>query len=145
MNELILWLPTELASLPRYVVALAIGLLMGLERERNPTAKAGLRTFALTALLGAVCLALSATVAGQPTSVFTFNVLIAQFVVGWSLAAVALAAGASSSQGFGRTAASLTLGLLIFQALTFAYYVSLDLRLPVQRTDLFGMVAARPG
>ena len=52
MNELIPWLPTELATLPRYVVALAIGLLMGLERERNPAAKAGLRTFALTALMG---------------------------------------------------------------------------------------------
>jgi uncharacterized membrane protein (DUF4010 family) len=52
MDEIITWLPAELASLPRYVVALAIGLLMGLERERNPAAKAGLRTFALTALLG---------------------------------------------------------------------------------------------
>ncbi|MBW8328833.1 MAG: MgtC/SapB family protein [Thiobacillus sp.] len=52
MDELINWLPAELASLPRYVVALAIGLLMGLERERNPAAKAGLRTFALTGLLG---------------------------------------------------------------------------------------------
>ena len=52
MTELIAWLPTELAALPRYVVALGIGLLMGLERERNPAAKAGLRTFALTALLG---------------------------------------------------------------------------------------------
>jgi endonuclease/exonuclease/phosphatase family metal-dependent hydrolase len=114
-------------------LVLAAGVWVGL---RRPFA---LRP--LTALLGAVCLALSATVAGQPTSVFTFNVLIAQFVVGWSLAAVALAAGASSSQGFGRTAASLTLGLLIFQALTFAYYVSLDLRLPVQRTDLFTLAA----
>ena len=38
MNELINWLPPGLASLPRYVVALAIGLLMGLERERNPAA-----------------------------------------------------------------------------------------------------------
>ena len=51
MNELIAWLPSELAPLPRYLAALAIGLLMGLERERNPAAKAGLRTFALTALL----------------------------------------------------------------------------------------------
>jgi uncharacterized membrane protein (DUF4010 family) len=54
MNEIISWLPAELAALPRYVVALAIGLLMGLERERNPSAKAGLRTFALTALFGAL-------------------------------------------------------------------------------------------
>lgn len=49
MKELINWLPPELASLPRYVVALAIGLLMGLERERNPAAKAGLRTFSVPA------------------------------------------------------------------------------------------------
>lgn len=52
MDELIAWLPAELVTLPRYVVALAIGLLMGLERERNPAAKAGLRTFALSALFG---------------------------------------------------------------------------------------------
>lgn len=45
-------LPAELEFLPRYLAALAIGLLMGLERERNPAAKAGLRTFALTALFG---------------------------------------------------------------------------------------------
>jgi len=61
MKELIHWLPPELASLPRYVVALAIGLLMGLERERNPAAKAGLRTFALTALLGVLAAHLATT------------------------------------------------------------------------------------
>lgn len=52
MNDFGTWLPPELGELPRYLVGLAIGLLMGLERERNPAAKAGLRTFALTALLG---------------------------------------------------------------------------------------------
>ena len=61
MRDLINWLPPELASLPRYVVALAIGLLMGLERERNPAAKAGLRTFALTALLGVLAAHLATT------------------------------------------------------------------------------------
>jgi uncharacterized membrane protein (DUF4010 family) len=35
-----------------FVTSAAVGLLVGLERERNPTAKAGLRTFALIALLG---------------------------------------------------------------------------------------------
>lgn len=34
--------------------SLAIGLLIGLERERNPSAKAGVRTFALVALMGAL-------------------------------------------------------------------------------------------
>ena len=118
-------------------LVLAAGVWVGL---RRPFA---LRP--LTALLGTVCLALSATVAGQPTTVFTFNVLIAQFVVGWSLAAVALAAGAPSSTGFGRTAASLTLGLLVFQILTLAYYISLEVRLPVQRTDLFTLAAVAFG
>lgn len=46
------WLPADLSILPRYLAAVALGLLMGLERERNPSAKAGLRTFALTSLLG---------------------------------------------------------------------------------------------
>lgn len=46
------WLPADLSILPRYLVAMALGLLMGLERERTPSAKAGVRTFALTALFG---------------------------------------------------------------------------------------------
>lgn len=49
------WLAGQgLERLPQYLTALAIGLLIGLERERNPTAKAGLRTFALVALAGAM-------------------------------------------------------------------------------------------
>ena len=40
-------------------LSLAIGLLIGLERERNPSAKAGLRTFALVALLGTLAAMLS--------------------------------------------------------------------------------------
>jgi uncharacterized membrane protein (DUF4010 family) len=40
--------------LQTFGTSLAIGLLIGLERERSPDAKAGLRTFALVALLGSV-------------------------------------------------------------------------------------------
>ncbi|GAB4127153.1 MAG: MgtC/SapB family protein [Sideroxydans sp.] len=39
-------------ALPQFLTSLAIGLLIGLERERNPSARAGLRTFTLVALLG---------------------------------------------------------------------------------------------
>lgn len=39
-------------AIPRFVTSLGIGLLMGLERERAPQNKAGLRTFGLVALLG---------------------------------------------------------------------------------------------
>lgn len=42
-----------------FATSLAIGLLIGLERERSATAKAGLRTFSLVALLGALCAMLS--------------------------------------------------------------------------------------
>src|SRR5512139_1472736 len=57
--------------------ALAIGLLIGVERERSPTAKAGLRTFALVTLFGA----LSAIVAQHLDS-------------GWVIGAGVLAVGA---------------------------------------------------
>ena len=43
----------DLTLILEFVAALGIGLLIGLERERNPTAKAGLRTFSLLALAGA--------------------------------------------------------------------------------------------
>jgi uncharacterized membrane protein (DUF4010 family) len=65
MNEWIDWLPPGLNVLPRYVVAIALGLLMGLERERNPAALAGLRTFALTALFGTLAAHLAA-ISTQP-------------------------------------------------------------------------------
>ncbi len=38
-----------------FVVSAGIGLLVGTERERKPTAKAGIRTFALIAVLGTAC------------------------------------------------------------------------------------------
>ncbi len=46
------WLDADAAPLAAFLASLAIGLLVGVERERNPAAKAGLRTFALTAVFG---------------------------------------------------------------------------------------------
>lgn len=63
--------------LEAFATSLAIGLLIGLERERRPSAKAGLRTFALVALLG--------TLAG---------LLSQQADSGWILAAGLIAVGA---------------------------------------------------
>jgi uncharacterized membrane protein (DUF4010 family) len=42
-----------------FAVSAAIGLLVGLERERKPSAKAGVRTFTLIALLGSLAALLS--------------------------------------------------------------------------------------
>ncbi|TCJ18586.1 MgtC/SapB family protein [Parasulfuritortus cantonensis] len=49
----------ELAPLAHFLTSLAIGLLIGLERERNPSAKAGLRTFTLVAMAGTLTALLS--------------------------------------------------------------------------------------
>jgi uncharacterized membrane protein (DUF4010 family) len=46
-------------ALPQFLTSLAIGLLIGLERERNPSAKAGLRTFALVTVFGTLMAMLS--------------------------------------------------------------------------------------
>lgn len=80
MDYLTGWLPAELSALPRYIAALAIGLLMGLERERNPAAKAGLRTFALTALLGVLAAHL-ATELGVPWLIVAGLVLVGAMMI----------------------------------------------------------------
>ncbi|WP_297326140.1 MgtC/SapB family protein [Nitrosomonas sp.] len=49
----------ELAALPHFLTSLAIGLLIGLERERSPGSRAGLRTFALVGLFGTLTAMLS--------------------------------------------------------------------------------------
>lgn len=54
-----------LEHLPALFSSLGVGLLIGLERERNPASRAGLRTFGLVAVLGTVC-ALIAERTGSP-------------------------------------------------------------------------------
>ena len=58
--EISFLLNNGIETLPQFITSLAIGLLIGLERERNPSAKAGLRTFALVALFGTLSALLSA-------------------------------------------------------------------------------------
>ncbi|WP_153116867.1 MgtC/SapB family protein [Rhodocyclus tenuis] len=50
--------------LPDLLISLGVGLLIGLERERNPASRAGLRTFGLVGSFGAIC----ALLAGQLAS-----------------------------------------------------------------------------
>ena len=72
------WLNAQgLERLPEFLTALSIGLLIGLERERNPAAKEGLRTFALVAISGAAAAALA----------YEFE---APSIIGVGLAAVAI-------------------------------------------------------
>jgi uncharacterized membrane protein (DUF4010 family) len=62
-----------------------IGLLVGTERERKPTAKAGVRTFTLIAVLGTVC-ALVAQLIGSPWLVPVGFALIGLTITGAHLA-----------------------------------------------------------
>jgi uncharacterized membrane protein (DUF4010 family) len=47
--------PTAVEHVQAFVISLAIGLLIGIERERRVDPKAGLRTFALVGMLGCLC------------------------------------------------------------------------------------------
>ncbi len=67
-------------ALPQFLTSLAIGLLIGLERERNPSAKAGLRTFALVAVLGTL-LALLSDKIGSPWLVIAGLLAIAGTII----------------------------------------------------------------
>lgn len=64
-----------------FATSAGIGLLVGLERERNPQAKAGLRTFALIALLGSLAVVLAREV-GSPWIVATGLLLVGATIAG---------------------------------------------------------------
>jgi len=67
-------------ALPQFLTSLSIGLLIGLERERNPSAKAGLRTFALVAVLGTL-MALLSDKLGSPWLVIAGLLAIAGTII----------------------------------------------------------------
>jgi uncharacterized membrane protein (DUF4010 family) len=79
MKDLLL-LGDGLESLPAFTTSLALGLLIGLERERSPAAKAGLRTFALVAMLGTL-MALIGQKAGSPWVLVVGFVGIAAIII----------------------------------------------------------------
>ncbi len=70
----------EIEALPQFITSLAIGLLIGLERERNPSAKAGLRTFALVALFGTLT-ALLSTKLGSPWLLIAGLIAVAVMII----------------------------------------------------------------
>ena len=71
---------TGLAPLPAFLTSLALGLLIGLERERNPASKAGLRTFALVALMGTLA-SLIAEKTGAPWIIAAGLILVGLMMI----------------------------------------------------------------
>ncbi|MFZ5523273.1 MAG: MgtC/SapB family protein [Pseudomonadota bacterium] len=70
----------NIEALPQFITSLAIGLLIGLERERNPSAKAGLRTFALVAIFGTLA-ALLSTKLGSPWLLIAGLIAVAGMII----------------------------------------------------------------
>jgi len=79
--ESILLSNNGIEALPQFLTSLAIGLLIGLERERNPSAKAGLRTFALVSLFGTL-IALLAEKTGSPWLMIAGLLAVTVMIVG---------------------------------------------------------------
>jgi uncharacterized membrane protein (DUF4010 family) len=75
------WLEgTQLRHLPAFLTSLAIGLLIGLERERHADTKAGLRTFALVALFGTLS-ALLGERTGSPALLAAGVLIVAAMII----------------------------------------------------------------
>jgi uncharacterized membrane protein (DUF4010 family) len=70
----------ELTAVLKFLVSMAIGLLLGLQRERTPSAKAGLRTFTLVALFGCAC-GLIGEIASAPWIIIAGLLLIGLMIV----------------------------------------------------------------
>jgi len=79
MNHQI-WQSNGIEALPQFLASLAIGLLIGLERERRPSSKAGLRTFALVALLGTLTAMLSSKT-GSPWLLVTGFCIVGVMII----------------------------------------------------------------
>ena len=70
----------DIEHLATFATSLALGFLIGLERERNPSARAGVRTFALTALFGTLAAMLAAK-AGSPWILAVAMLAVATFII----------------------------------------------------------------
>jgi uncharacterized membrane protein (DUF4010 family) len=75
-------------ALPQFLTSFAIGLLIGLERERNPSAKAGLRTFALVAVFGTLCALLSTKTGAPWLLIFGLLAIAATIITAYATAPV---------------------------------------------------------
>ncbi len=69
------------------------------------------------------------------------TLLIGQFFLGWGLAGIGLSNELGNQKGLWRTTLGVTGGMILFLALSFAFYLALDMALPIPR-DSFPAIAA---
>jgi uncharacterized membrane protein (DUF4010 family) len=117
-------LPPDLAPLAAFLTSMGLGLLIGLERERNPSAKAGLRTFTLVAMAGTLGAMLSEK-AGAPWMLgaglaLMGGMMVAAYFRGHdeedpgttTIAAVVVCYGLGALVWYGEAQLAVTLGIL---------------------------------
>jgi uncharacterized membrane protein (DUF4010 family) len=97
---------TELESVLAIATSAGIGLLVGLERERNPLTKAGLRTFALIAILGCLVTLLAKEVDSG------WIVAVAMLLVGGAITAAHVVDPATRADDSGTT--TIVAAILVF-------------------------------
>ena len=112
------------------VTSAGIGLLVGTERERKPTAKAGIRTFTLIAVLGTVS-ALVAELVGSP-----WLVAVGLALVGATLSGAYLADPATRAEDSGTTTVVAALLVYVLGALNFHGEGTLAVALGIGMTAL---------
>lgn len=113
-----------------FAVSAAIGLLVGTERERKATAKAGLRTFTLIAMLGTAC----ALVAQSLDSPWLVPVGFA--LVGLTIAGAHLVDPATRAEDSGTTTVVAALLVYVLGALNFQGERTLAVALGIGMTAL---------
>jgi len=113
-----------------FAVSAGIGLLVGIERERKPTAKAGVRTFTLIALLGTGC-ALAAQLTGN-----AWLVAVGLALVGLTLVGAYAADPAMQAEDSGTTTVVAALFVYLLGALNFHGERTLAVALGIGMTAL---------
>ncbi len=85
------------------------------------------------ALPAALYVGLAAYTAAQPGKTFLLTLLLSQLLMGWAWSLIVTVAMPGERRGLGRTTFSLGLGMLLFLAMAFLYYVSLQIAVPIPR------------
>jgi uncharacterized membrane protein (DUF4010 family) len=122
-----------------FATSAGIGLLVGIERERNPYAKAGLRTFALIAVLGALC----ALLAREAESGWVLA--LGLFVIGAAIAGAYFADPRTTADDSGTTTVIAALVVYGLGALNFYGEPALAVALGVGMTALLYFKAELEG
>jgi len=77
------------------------------------------------------------------TGVFSLGLIIlGQFFIGWGLATISSVYSSAKASGLWRTTLSVAGGMVIFLALSFAYYTGQDIALPIPRSSFPAAAAA---